>query len=82
MRETMTNEEIIDYITLKERTPENLRRIVAMNRLMAQDPDLRRRVETLEAIYDTLALPRTQERLAFLQSQEIRQEDAETVRYL
>ncbi|MBQ5820405.1 MAG: hypothetical protein IIW31_04140 [Clostridia bacterium] len=82
MRETMTNEEIIDYITLKERTPENLRRIVAMNRLMAQDPDLRRRVETLEAIYDTLALPRTQERLAFLQSQEIRQEDAETVLYL
>lgn len=82
MRETMTNEEIIDYITLKERTPENLRRIVAMNRLMAQDPDLRRRVETLEAIYDALALPRTQERLAFLQSQEIRQEDAETVRYL
>ena len=82
MRETMTNEEIIDYITLKERTPENLRRIVAMNRLMAQDPDLRRRVETLEAIYDVLALPRTQERLAFLQSQEIRQEDAETVLYL
>lgn len=82
MRETMTNEEIIDYITLKERTPENLRRIVAMNRLMAQNPDLRRRVETLEAIYDALALPRTQERLAFLQSQEIRQEDAETVRYL
>ncbi|MBQ1216513.1 MAG: hypothetical protein IIX85_00980 [Clostridia bacterium] len=82
MRETMTNEEIIDYITLKERTPENLRRIVAMNRLMAQDPDLRRRVETLEAIYDALALPRTQERLAFLQSQEIRQEDAETVLYL
>ena len=82
MRETMTNEEIIDYITLKERTPENLRRIVAMNRLMAQDPDLRRRVETLEAIYDTLALPRTQERLAFLQSQELRQEDAETVLYL
>lgn len=82
MRETITNEEIIDYITLKERTPENLRRIVAMNRLMAQDPDLRRRVETLEAIYDALALPRTQERLAFLQSQEIRQEDAETVRYL
>ncbi|MBQ2273383.1 MAG: hypothetical protein II337_07990 [Clostridia bacterium] len=82
MRETMTNEEIIDYITLKERTPENLRRIVAMNRLMAQDPDLRRRVETLEAIYDALALPRTQERLAFLQSQELRQEDAETVLYL
>lgn len=82
MRETMTNEEIIDYITLKERTPENLRRIVAMNRLMAQDPDLRRRVETLEAVYDALALPRTQERLAFLQSQEIRQEDAETVLYL
>ena len=82
MRETMTNEEIIDYITLKERTPENLRRIVAMNRLMAQDPDLRRRVETLEAIYDALALPCTQERLAFLQSQEIRQEDAETVLYL
>ena len=82
MRETMTNEEIIDYITLKERTPENLRRIVAMNRLMAQDPDLRRRVEALEAIYGALALPRTQERLAFLQSQEIRQEDAETVRYL
>lgn len=82
MRETMTNEEIIDYITLKERTPENLRRIVAMNRLMAQDPDLRRRVETLEAIYDALALPRTQEHLAFLQSQEIRQEDAETVLYL
>ncbi len=59
MNRTLTPEEMIDYITLTEKTPETIRFVARVNAILAQDEELRRRIAALEAVYDTLTLPPT-----------------------
>ena len=66
MKHTLTAEEMIDYITLNKKTPETVRRIAAINAMLAEDAELRRRMAALEALYDQIALAPTEERRAFL----------------
>lgn len=66
MKHTLTAEEMIDYITLNQKTPETIRRVAAINAMLAEDEALRRRMAALEAIYDRIALAPTEERRAFL----------------
>ena len=66
MKHTLTAEEMIDYITLNQKTPETVRRVAAINAMLAEDEALRRRMAALEAIYDQIALAPTEERRAFL----------------
>ena len=42
MKRTLTAEEMIDYITLNKVTPETVRRVAAINALLAEDETLRR----------------------------------------
>lgn len=66
MKRTLTAEEMIDYITLNKVTPETVRRVAAINALLAEDEALRRRMAALEALYDQIAYAPTEERRAFL----------------
>lgn len=66
MKQTLTTEEMIEYITLHERTPETVRRVAQINTLLARDEDLRRRMAALEALYDSITLSPTEDRKAFL----------------
>ena len=66
MKHNLTAEEMIDYITLTKKTPQTIRRIAAVNAMLAEDEALRRRMAALEALYDQVALAPTEERRAFL----------------
>lgn len=55
--DSLTTEEILQYITLNTATPESVRFVARVNALMAEDEGLRRRIEALEEIYDSMTLP-------------------------
>ena len=70
MNRTVTTEEMIRYVTLRERSPEAIRFVARMNGMIAKDETLRRQVAALEALYDEINLAPTEERRAFLQEAE------------
>ncbi len=69
----LSTEEILQYITLNTATPESIRFAARVNALMAEDDGLRRQIEALEEIYDSLTLP-PQDLLPYLLEQEDGQE--------
>ena len=71
--DSLTTEEILQYITLNTVTPESVRFVARVNALMAEDEGLRRRIEALEEIYDSLTLP-PEDLLPYLLEQEEGQE--------
>ncbi len=54
---TLTPEEMIEYVTLTEKSPAAVRFVARVNTLMAADPALRAKIEALETVYDALSLP-------------------------
>lgn len=66
MKQTLTTEEMIEYITMNKRTPDTVRRVAQINAMLAEDDSLRCRMEALEQLYDAIALAPIEDRKAFL----------------
>ena len=66
MEQSLTIEEMIRYVTLREKTPESVRFVVRVNGMMATDEALRRKIGALEALYETLTQAPCEEREALL----------------
>ncbi len=54
---TLTPREMIDYVTLTDTSPEAILFVARVNGMMAEHPELRAKIEALEAVYDALTLP-------------------------
>jgi len=54
MKHRLTAEEMIDYILIKDRSPETVRQVVRVNAILAEDEDLSRQMTALEIIYNQL----------------------------
>lgn len=64
-RPELTNQDLLEYISLRKLTPETVRLIARVNARIDGDEELHRRVAALEWISDTLEGPPA-ERSAFL----------------
>ena len=54
MKQTLTAEEMINYILISDRTPENIREVVRINGILAENEELSRQMTALEILYNQL----------------------------
>ncbi len=72
----LTPQEMIEYVTLTEKSPEAIRFVARVNGLMAADPILQAKIQALEAVYDALSLPPDAAREALWQMKDSVQDKA------
>ncbi len=72
----LTPREMIEYVTLTEKSPEAIRFVARVNGLMAADPILQAKIQALEAVYDALSLPPDAAREALWQMKDSVQDEA------
>ena len=69
MNEPISATELTEYLTMREKTPENIRLAARINAAANRDPVLRDRINALETLYDALTVDPVRRR-AFLRAVE------------
>ena len=69
MNEPISATELTEYLTMREKTPENIRLAARVNAAANRDPALRDRINALETLYDALTVDPVRRR-AFLRAVE------------